>query len=60
MDRFCAGYFLMSAGLGPVNLVLNYENQDFSTVLTFILFYMAIAVNMELLFHCKRNLLHLN
>lgn len=44
MDGFCAGYFLMSAGLGPVNLVLNYENQDFSTVLTFILFYMAKAI----------------
>lgn len=36
------GIFLMSAGLGPVNLVLNYENQDFNTALTSVLFYVGV------------------
>lgn len=36
MDRFlCRILLLISAGLRPINLVLNYEHQDFSTVLTF-------------------------
>lgn len=54
----------MAAGLGLVNLVLNYENQDCSTVLAFTHFYVTkaviadtVAMNKELHPHHKMNLL---
>lgn len=53
----------MAAGLGLVNLVLNYENQDFSTVLTLFLCDKGsysrhcVAVNKESHSHCTMNLL---
>lgn len=54
----------MAAGLGLVNLVLNYENQDCSTVLTFSHFYVTKAVRVDTVWlwirsytQCKMNLL---
>lgn len=49
----------MAAGLGLVNLVLNYENQDCSTVLAFTLYVTkaviadTVAVNKEFHSHHK-------